>query len=411
MDFSAQAMKIVKTLNSNGYIAYFAGGWVRDFVMKHPSMDIDIATDAPSDKIIDLFPHTILVGIAFGVVIVVIEGHQFEVATFRKDIEYLHGRRPERIEHSSDYEDAQRRDFTINGMFYDPIKEMVIDYVGGQKDIQKGLVRTIGDPHERFMEDRLRMIRAVRFACRFGFEIDFETQLAITAHAHTLFPAVAIERVWQEFNKMAIGPRFDQALIEMHRLGLLQQIFPSLNNVSLEEIEWRVSSFPYFPKDCPVILYLIELFPDHSLDELVKLAQDLKTSSYESKLIEFAYSSKQLMIKEESVEPFEWTRLYAHHAFPVFMHVIAAKYPSEQREEFIKRHLERRQKLMPHIERIMNKKPLVNASILIEHGISPGKVMGDLLKEAEYTAILYDLHDVDTVLSFLKTHPLWPQKE
>ena len=138
MDAQAHATEIVKKLNKAGYIAYFAGGWVRDHVMKHPSSDIDIATNAPPEKILDLFPRTILVGLAFGVVIVSVNGHQFEVSTFRKDIGYADGRKPLKIELATPQEDAQRRDFTINGMFYDPQEETIYDYVHGVEDIKRG---------------------------------------------------------------------------------------------------------------------------------------------------------------------------------------------------------------------------------------------------------------------------------
>jgi len=135
----AHARAIVTKLVRTGYIAYFAGGWVRDYVMGHPSEDIDIATNASPAEIMDLFPHTILVGLAFGVVIVVIEGHQFEVATFRKDVGYLDGRHPSGIEMSTPQEDALRRDFTINGMFYDPLEEVIHDFVqGGERHSSRG---------------------------------------------------------------------------------------------------------------------------------------------------------------------------------------------------------------------------------------------------------------------------------
>ena len=222
------AKEIVQRLSQAGYTAYFAGGWVRDYLMKHPSDDIDIATDAPTEVILQLFPRTILVGLSFGVVVVVMKGQQFEVATFRRDIDYTDGRKPTRVERSSPEEDASRRDFTINGMFYDPVEEIVHDYVNGTADIKLGVIRTIGDPYLRFSEDRLRMIRAVRFSARFGFVIDQDTQEAILANAETLFPAVAMERVWQEFCKMVRFPNVDHAMIELHRLGLASRDLPSV---------------------------------------------------------------------------------------------------------------------------------------------------------------------------------------
>ena len=170
------ATAIVRKLVAAGYTAYFAGGWVRDYLMGHPSEDIDLATDAPPEKIIDLFPKTLLVGVAFGVVVVIVDGHQFEVATFRRDIDYADGRKPSKIELSTAEEDAFRRDFTINGMFYDPLTNQILDYVGGQEDLKKKIIRAIGNPHKRIQEDRLRMIRAVRLSCRFDFQIEEKTK-------------------------------------------------------------------------------------------------------------------------------------------------------------------------------------------------------------------------------------------
>src|SRR5215469_3788554 len=148
----AHAKQIVQTLAKAGFTTYFAGGWVRDYLMNHPSDDIDIATKAPVDVIQRLFPKTIPVGLAFGIVIVVVEGHQFEVATFRKEKGYVDGRRPTHIESASPKEDALRRDFTINGLFWDPLTETLYDYVEGQKDLVSGIIRAIGDPHARFLE-------------------------------------------------------------------------------------------------------------------------------------------------------------------------------------------------------------------------------------------------------------------
>lgn len=411
MNTRENATKIVKILVNAGYTAYFAGGWVRDFIMKHPSDDIDIATDAPPEVVMELFPRTILVGLAFGVVIVVLDGHQFEVATFRKDLGYVGGRRPEKIELTNAQEDALRRDFTINGMFYDPLTDKILDFVNGREDIQKGVIRTIGSPHERFAEDRLRMVRAIRFASRFGFSIDEETQRAIQAHADTLFPAVAMERIWQEFNKMSKFPRFDEAIISMHQLGLLPVIFPALGGEETNTIQQRVMHFRDFPRGSPAILYMMELFPNTPLDELLELCQYLKTSGHEGKLLEFAYKGKELLYKEEvdphRIEGIEWASFYADRFFHVCFDVMAARYSEEQRGAFLERHLQRRERLLPHIQRLMEKKPLVTASILQDYGILPGKKMGELLREAEKLAIEHDIHDPEVVIEMLKGTSLW----
>jgi poly(A) polymerase len=412
MDAKIYATHIVQKLTKEGYIAYFAGGWVRDFIMKHPSDDIDIATDAPPQQILDLFPHTLLVGLSFGVVIVVLEGHQFEVSTFRKDLGYENGRTPLAIELSEPREDALRRDFTINGMFYDPLTEQITDFVGGQEDIEKKVIRTIGNPYERFSEDRLRMIRAVRFSARFGFSIDLDTYEAISENATTLFPAVAMERIWQEFNKMAAFPHFDQALIELHRLGLLAVIFPQLEKVHLHTLKKQVSVLEFFPQGTPTILALMELFPDSSLEEQLHICQYLKSSNQDWRLVENTYKLREAMEKDARTRDFDkvtWAYLYAHPLFDLSFHVIVARQTAKERQSLIHTHHERKQTLKTHVDRIIQKKPLVNASLLQELGIPTGKVMGLLLKEAEKIAITNQLDEAQSVIQELHRLPLWDQ--
>lgn len=406
MDNVEKAKKIIKKLVREGYTAYFAGGWVRDFLMGHPSSDIDIATDAPPQKILDLFSHTIPVGIAFGVVIVVMDGHPFEVSTFRRDIDYDDGRKPNRIELSSPEEDAIRRDFTINGMFFDPLEEVVHDYVKGQEDIAYGIIRTIGDPFERFFEDRLRMIRAVRFAARFGFHIDTDTQQAIIDYANTLFPAVAIERVWQELSKMAKAPRFDFALIELHRLGLLPVMLPDLEGVHLNDIKKRVSNFSSFPLNTPPMVYVNELFPGASLGQMLTLCQYLRTSIHEMKVLEFIHHHRD-KIQVDSMSKREWVYFYGHPDSRLCIGIAGAGLEPKMREIFYKQHEERKQKLREHVERVEKKSPLVHGEILKRHGIPQGKKMGILLKEAENLVINHDLKDSDEVIALLKSSRLW----
>src|SRR5207247_554264 len=169
------ARKVIARLRENGHIAYFAGGCVRDMVRGLIPKDYDSVTDARPEAVQGIFQRTVAVGAHFGVIIVLEDGFQFEVATFRSDDAYIDGRHPSAVHFSSPEEDAQRRDFTINGMFYDPVADKVIDLVGGRADIEAKLVRAIGDPAQRFAEDRLRMLRAVRFATVLDYEIEKQT--------------------------------------------------------------------------------------------------------------------------------------------------------------------------------------------------------------------------------------------
>ncbi|MDR3012281.1 MAG: CCA tRNA nucleotidyltransferase [Chitinispirillales bacterium] len=224
------AVNIVKTLRNAGYEAYFAGGWVRDFVMGGTDGgDIDIATNATPDDIRRVFRRTVGVGEQFGVMIVVDGGVPFEVATFRADVGIKDGRHPESVVYTDAKNDALRRDFTINGMFYDPIAEEVIDYVDGRRGIDEKVIKAIGDPTERFREDYLRMLRAVRFAARFDYGIDEETLRAIKDSAHNI-KNISAERIFTETTKMLTGPNPQKSIEVLHDSGLLKQILPEVEN-------------------------------------------------------------------------------------------------------------------------------------------------------------------------------------
>jgi poly(A) polymerase len=397
------ATEIVKTLTDAGFTAYFAGGWVRDYLLGHPSADIDIATNATTDQIAEIFPRTIPVGESFGVMIVVKENQPFEVATFRKDIEYLDGRKPSKVDLSSTpQEDAQRRDFTINGMFYDPLKEEVIDFVEGRADLDRGLIKAIGNADERFVEDRLRMIRAIRIASRFNFKIDPDTEIAIQKNAHTLFPAVALERVWNEFKKMS-EENFDKALLDLHKFGLLQVIFPRLKEMSFKGIESLVASFHKFPEDCPTILYLMELFPNETPETRQQVCEYLKISSKEMQLVEFFDKAKMQIDSPNTNNLVELTHFYADSRSLLVLKVLA----THKDALFLKKHLQEQEKLKKHIDRIINKKPLVGSKHLLDEGIMPGRHMGQILKEAETLAITQDFHSPEEVIAQLKKTSIW----
>src|ERR1043166_8356806 len=199
------AHKVAARLREHGHIAYFAGGCVRDMVRGLTPKDYDIATDARPETVQAFFPRTYAVGAHFGVIIVLEDGFQFEVATCRSDDAYIDGRHPTAVHFSSPEADAKRRDFTINGMFYDPVAGEVIDLVGGQADIAAKLVRAIGDPAKRFAEDRLRMLRAVRFATVLGFAIDEGTWNALVADADSI-NQISAERVRDELLRIFLSP-------------------------------------------------------------------------------------------------------------------------------------------------------------------------------------------------------------
>lgn len=218
-DLRAAAISVVRRLVDAGYEAYFAGGCVRDRLMGHTPDDYDVATNATPQEVGSVFPHAPSVGESFGVMLVRSSGHTIQVATFRTDGVYADGRHPDHVTFSDARHDATRRDFTINGMFEDPLSDRIIDYVDGQADLHNRLIRAIGDAHARLREDRLRMLRAVRFAARFGFAIETETADAIRQSADDLH-GVSRERIGEEVRKMLSHSNRAVAAWEIQYLGL-----------------------------------------------------------------------------------------------------------------------------------------------------------------------------------------------
>ncbi len=225
------ATRIVAELQSAGFAAYFVGGCVRDRLMGIVPKDYDIATSALPQEVGQLFPRTVAVGAAFGVVQVLEEGGSYEVATFRSDGSYSDGRRPDQVIYSTDPRlDVQRRDFTINGLLYDPSSQKVLDFVGGERDIRSGMIRTIGPPERRFQEDKLRLMRAVRFAARFGYELEKETLRALRDGSHEV-AQVSPERVRDELARILTEGYAASGILKLEEVGLLAHLLPEVRSL------------------------------------------------------------------------------------------------------------------------------------------------------------------------------------
>ena len=222
-----KAISVVRCLREAGYEAFFAGGCVRDMLLQKTPQDYDLATNARLEEIQRLFPQTIPVGAQFGVILVVVEGEPFEVATFRHDGPYLDGRRPSHVRYGTLEEDILRRDFTINGMLYDPLGDEVIDLVQGRADLERRLIRAIGEPQARFEEDRLRMIRALRFAASLEFSIDPLTFKAIQELASSI-TTIAWERIGDEVTRILTEGGARRGFELLDQSGLLQVLLPEI---------------------------------------------------------------------------------------------------------------------------------------------------------------------------------------
>jgi poly(A) polymerase len=235
---------IVQTLRQRGFQAYWVGGCVRDLLLGRDPKDYDVATDATPEQVMGIFPETYAVGAQFGVVLVPVpetdssidvsagassKAHEVEVATFRSDVGYSDGRHPDEVRFSRDpREDVARRDFTINGMLLDPLSGEVLDFVGGRKDLEAGIIRTIGDPEQRFGEDKLRMLRAVRFAARFGYSIEPATLAAMRKLAEQI-QVVSRERVRDELTRMLTEGHARRAFLLLDESGLLRPVLPQIS--------------------------------------------------------------------------------------------------------------------------------------------------------------------------------------
>lgn len=221
------AVKIVQTLKKANHQAFFVGGCVRDALLGIPAKDIDIATSAKPEEVVKLFKRTIPVGAAFGVITVVVDDLNFEVATFRAEADYVDGRHPETVKFANAEADAVRRDFTINTLFYDPEEETIIDFTEGIEDLNKQILKTVGDPEERFSEDYLRMLRAVRFSARLDFMADPDMMKAISNHAKKI-TKISVERIFNELTNMITGANPVKAMDMLLQTGLLQHILPEV---------------------------------------------------------------------------------------------------------------------------------------------------------------------------------------
>ena len=277
-----QVLEVCTQLSKAGYRAYLAGGCVRDALMGTSPNDFDIATDAIPDKVQELFPQSIDVGKSFGVIIIPYEGFQIEVATFRTDAEYKDGRRPTSVTFSSPEEDAKRRDFTVNALYYDWVDDKVLDFVGGSNDLEERMIRAVGDPETRFKEDHLRLVRAVRFHAQLGFEIEHKTLSAIHKLAK-LASDVSKERVREELLKLLKASARSDAVRLLDDTGLLKAILPSFAEMSESENFVKTLSALSHPFQLTQEVNLWAILFLYTSQEKIKiksLLKELKCSNY-----------------------------------------------------------------------------------------------------------------------------------
>jgi poly(A) polymerase len=337
------AHEITLKLQQAGYQALWAGGCVRDQLLGRIPKDYDVATSARPEQVRDLFGHkrTLAIGASFGVITVLgpKSAGPIEVATFRRDAEYSDGRRPDSVEYTDAREDAMRRDFTINGMFYDPVADKVEDYVDGVKDLDKKIIRAIGDPQKRFDEDKLRLLRAIRFAATYGFVIEPTTLAAIQQHAHEI-KVVSGERIGAEMRRMLASPNREVAARLLRESTLLVHILEGGEILFASEADWQntlrslelleVDDFP-----CAASILLFQYLDRNSVD---LLAQQWKLSNEEKKSIAWISRNVATLAKADGMLWSEIQPLLIHpdaeRTVQVGMAISRAETPERERAGF-----------------------------------------------------------------------------
>ncbi|MFO0973726.1 MAG: CCA tRNA nucleotidyltransferase [Phycisphaerae bacterium] len=342
------ALGIVRRLRDADRRAYFAGGCVRDMLLRRRPDDYDVATDARPEEIIRLFRRTRQVGAQFGVVLVGAGPHWVEVATFRSDAAYSDGRHPDAVRFSEPADDAQRRDFTINGMFYDPLARRIIDYVDGQRDLASGVIRAIGEPQRRFEEDHLRMLRAVRFAARLGFPIESKTRAAIGRNAPHI-ARVSPERIFEELSSILSHPSRAAGWRDACELRLLPHLWAGAASLARDArlIERRLAALP---RRAPVELAFAAILLGRPAAELHATARALRTSNDTRVAIAWLVERAAVLPELPRREVADLKLLMAHPRFGELLALHTAELAARGQSPAPCRALLRRARAIPHSE-------------------------------------------------------------
>lgn len=356
-----------------GYRSLIAGGAVRDLLLGRKPQDIDIATDATPEQVDEIFDKTVMVGKEFGVVRVITQGSEIEVATFRQDGPYKDGRKPESVAFSSEKEDAQRRDFTINAMFYDLDNKEVIDFVGGQSDLMKKIIRTVGDPDRRFEEDKLRILRAIRFHAQLGFLIDPQTAEAIRKHSIQIHQ-VSMERIRDEWQKILMAENAVSGIQRVYDLGLWGPLFDPWR---MQKEEYKKHfSFPPSDVDKAWVLWFL-IHCTESVEKLAELGLHWKLSKKLIQKMVYCLQSLPQLKNIQNVEAVDLAIFLAKPNGRLAVEVYQALYQGRIKEGFFEK--------LKDAEAFFNKgqlpELLINGDDLIAFGVAPGPEIARQLKK------------------------------
>jgi poly(A) polymerase len=391
----AFALEIVQKLRGAGFEALWAGGCVRDELLGIAPKDYDVATSATPYQIRDLFGRrrTLPIGAAFGVVTVLgpRAAGQIEVATFRTDATYSDGRHPDSVTFTDAQHDAQRRDFTINGLFFDPVTNVVVDYVGGQEDLKAHVIRAIGDPRLRLGEDKLRMLRAVRFAASFDFAIDPETMRAIQEMAQQI-TTVSAERIGMEIRRMLVDPNRATAVRLLRESKLLPEVLPDIERLTPEEFEETLRILaalrePDFPTAFAALLLLAG-------GPGIDTGRRLRFTNKEIERANWLHINVGIIIR--NARRIAWPVLQRTLVHPGAQGALAL-FESEVGPDDAELAFCRERLAWP--EERLNPPPLIKGADLIEHGMRPGKPFATLLEKIRDAQLNGEISSRDEALA------------
>ncbi|MBN1818156.1 MAG: CCA tRNA nucleotidyltransferase [Sedimentisphaerales bacterium] len=368
------AIRIIRRLRRAGFHALLAGGCVRDMLLGRRAKDWDVATDAAPDQIIRLFRRTRKIGAKFGVVMVMMDSQQIEVATFRTESGYSDGRRPDQVSFCNAAEDASRRDFTVNGMFYDPIKKQIIDYVDGKKDLSRRLLRTIGNPNDRFSEDYLRMLRAIRFSVQLGFRIEKPTWKAICTHSSKI-AKISGERIAMELEAILTHPNRVKGIKLLTESGLANAIFPGFEPQVMAE---GIKVLANLPKNVDFPLALAAWFADCETVFALDRCNILRLSSAHTKHMKYLMDQRGTLLNEE-LGLAQCKMVLASPYFHDLFTLQKAIQKALKQSTAVLGRLKRRAAGLKG--KNLSPKPLLDGHELISLGIQPGPMVGLVAQE------------------------------
>lgn len=413
------AVEVVRRLKDSGFTALWAGGCVRDHLLGKTPKDYDVATNATPKQVKKVFAKrkTVDVGASFGVIMVVgpREAGEVEVATFRSDGSYSDGRRPDSVTFSSPEEDAQRRDFTINGMFFDPLEHKVLDFVGGERDLSQGYIRAIGDPHARMREDKLRMLRAVRFTASLEFGLARNTKAAVIEMAPQIH-VVSAERIAAELRRMLTDRHRHVAVALANEVGLLREILPEVSMHGSGED----SSDTDDPKPQQVLATSENLSPQLSALRLLQepsfelafamllrdvsnveaICRRLKLSNDELEKTAWLVRQQDALREPDKLSLSQLKRLLAHPFHDDLLALMRATLFAERADLHPVLFCEQFLEATP--PEVLNPPPLVTGNDLIALGLKPGPLFKQLLDEARDAQLNGELTDRDAALEWVR---------